>query len=81
VNFPEEGLREHHESKASVGKKGLGPGIVRSVKTGSDLVDVISSTHSPLHVIIAEDVVGVLESGGVAVGLLSLIVGSVKGTP
>jgi hypothetical protein len=57
VNFPNKGLREHHESETSVGHKALGPCIVGSVKTGAGLINVISTTHAPFHVIVAEKIV------------------------
>jgi len=81
MDFPDGRLREHHEAETGVGCESLGPGVVGSVETGADLVDVISTTHAPLDHVVAEEVVRVLESGRVAIGLLGLIVGSVNCGP
>ena len=70
MNFPDEGLREHHEGKAGVGKKSTGPSIVRAVEAGTDLVKIVRSTHTPFHVIVSEDVVTVGKLSWVTVGLV-----------
>jgi len=81
VNFPNGSLGEHHEAEASVSSESLGPGIVGSVETGADLVDVISTTHAPLDHVVAEEIIGVLESGRVTICLLCFIVLSVNCCP
>jgi len=77
VNFPEEGLGEHHETHASPGEEESRPGVVAAVETVTNLVDVVRSTQAPLKVVIAENVVRVLELSWVAVGLDGLVVWSV----
>lgn len=82
VDLPDEGLVEHKEGEAGVGNEGAGPAVVGSVKASVDLIQVISSAHSPLPEIILENVVGVSELVGVALGLACLsTVGAVDGGP
>jgi hypothetical protein len=69
VKLPDEGLVEHKESESSVCNKCAGPAVINSVQTRVDLVEVVSSAHSPLPEVILEDVVAVLELVGVALGL------------
>jgi hypothetical protein len=42
------------------------------MKSGTNLVKVISRTHAPLHIIVSENVVAVRELGWVAVSLIGL---------
>jgi hypothetical protein len=72
VNFPEEGLGEHHEGETCIGKQSAGPCIVGAVEAGTNLVKVICCTHAPFHIIVSEDVVAVRELCWVAVGLVRL---------
>ena len=69
MDFPDGGLSEHHEGEAGPGGEDAGPSIVAAVEAGRDLVDVVRGTHAPLHVVVLEEVIAVLEVFGVAVGL------------
>lgn len=69
VDLPDEGLVEHQEAEAGVGDEGAGPAVVGSVEALVDLIDVVSSAHSPLPEVVVEDVVSVAELAGVALGL------------
>ena len=69
MELPDESLVEHQEGETGVGNEGTGPSVVDSVEARPDLVDVISSAHSPLPDVIPEDVVGISELAGVALSL------------
>ncbi len=47
------------------------------MESAADLVEVVGRTHTPLHVVVPEDVVCVLELGGVADGLPLVLLGAV----
>lgn len=70
VDLPEKSLRNHHESEAGVGNEASSPAIVGSVHSGSDLIKVIRESHSPLPVVVLEDMVAVIELSWVSLGLL-----------
>jgi len=72
VDFPDKSLRSHHEGEGGVTEEASSPSVVGSAEVLADLVEVIRSPHSPFEVIVSEDVVGVLELGGVVVGLSRL---------
>lgn len=77
VHLPQERLVEHHEGEAHPGGEAAGPRVVGAVQTAADLVNVVGGTEAPLEVVVFEDVVRVLELGGVTVRLGWLVVGGV----
>lgn len=72
VDFPDQSLRSHHEGEGRVTEEASGPSVVGSTEVLSNLVNVISSSHSPFKVVVSEDVVRVGEGRGVVVGLSRL---------
>ena len=78
VELPERSVSEHHECEATVSNKCACPHVVGTMKTGSDLVKIVASAHSPFPVVRADDVGHVLELGWISLSLGGLsTVGSV----
>ena len=73
VDFPDQGLRHHHEAEPAVSNQAPGPAVIRSVQPGSSLPQVVTGAHSPLIFHGLEDIVAVFEVVGVAVGLPGLV--------
>ena len=57
MELPEEGMWGHQESECSVSQKASSPSIITSMKSATNLVHVISKSHSPLPVIIFKYVI------------------------
>ena len=62
-------MGEHHERETTVSDKGLGPHIVRAVKSRADLVQVVTSTHAPLPIVSVDHVGDIVELSRVAFSL------------
>jgi hypothetical protein len=78
VKLPQHGLVEHQEAERSVAHEHPGPGVIRSVESGVDLVQVVGGSESPLLEVVLEEEAAVGELGGVSLGfVLFLPVGSV----
>ena len=56
MDFPDESLRSHEESKGSVSEKCACPSVVRSMESAADLVEIITSSHSIFPVIVLENI-------------------------
>jgi len=69
VDFPDGSLSHHHEGEGGPSEQNLSPSVIRSVESGADLVKVVGGSHAPFPVVVLEDVVAVLELGGVALSL------------
>ena len=78
MNFPEWGLREHHEAETNPTGKETSPCIIAAVKSGTNLVNVISASEPPFHIIVSKDVIGVLEFGWVSLGLDWFVIWTVQ---
>lgn len=76
VNFPDESLTSHHETESAPCSQSATPSIVGSMKSMSNLVKVISSTHSPFPVIVSEHVIAERMWGRISVGLTRFSHGS-----
>ena len=72
MNFPDEGLWSHEESKGSITGEETGPSIVRSVESGSDLVKIVTSSHSIFPVVVLENVAAKCELSWISLGLFCL---------
>ena len=68
MDLPDQGLVEHQEGKAGIGKESASPTVVHSVQTSTDLVKVVDSAGSPLPEVVSEEVVAVLEFVGISLG-------------
>lgn len=69
MNFPDESLGHHHAAESGVTQECSGPTVVGSVKSIGDLVEIISSSHSPFPVVVFEEVVAIIEFSWVSFGL------------
>jgi len=72
MNLPNECLVEHEEGEGSITNHCSCPSVVAPVESRVDLVEVVSASGSPLKLVSTEDVVGVVELGGISVGLVFL---------
>lgn len=70
VDFPDECLVEHHEGEGSVANEAASPAIVRATQVLVDLVEIVSSTHSPFPEIILKEVVAEVELRGISLGFV-----------
>ena len=61
VDFPDKSLRGHEERETTVAGERSSPAIVRPVESASNLVQIVSSSHSPLPVVIFKDIIRVVE--------------------
>ena len=78
MNFPEWGLREHHEGETDPTGKETSPCVIAAVKSGTNLVNVIGASESPLEIIVSKNVVGVLEFSWVSLSLDWFVVWTVQ---
>ena len=81
MDLPDHGLVEHQEGKPCVGEEGAGPTIIHSVKTRTNLIQIVNSTGSPLPEVVSEKVVAVLVLVGVPLGLCGLWTGGIDVRP
>lgn len=72
VDLPDEGLGSHEEADGSPSEESACPAIVGSVKSGSDLIEIVGSSHSQFPVVSLENVTAVGELGWISLGLLWL---------
>lgn len=61
MEFPDESLVEHEEAERGIGNERSSPTVVGSVKSGVDLINIISRSLSPFPHIILENIVAVRE--------------------
>lgn len=72
VDLPDESLWDHQEGEPGVADEASGPAIVGSMESAADLIEVVGGSHSPLPVIVLEDVIAVFKLSWVPVSLLWL---------
>jgi hypothetical protein len=72
MNFPDKSLGGHEEAEGSVTSKSSSPSVVRSVKSSGNLVEIVSSAHSPFPVVVLEDVVAESKLRWVSLSLFRL---------
>ena len=66
VEFPNGSVSEHHEGGTTPGDKAAGPHVVGSVKTGANLVEIVTSAHSPFPVVGVDHVSNIVELGWIS---------------
>lgn len=69
MDLPDECLWGHHERESGPSNEASSPSVVRSTQSASNLVKVVSSSHSPLPVVILKNVIAVSKSIWVSRGL------------
>ena len=62
-------MSHHHEGETTPGNHGAGPHVVGAMKSGANLVEIVTSTHAPFPVVRAKHVSHVSELGWVTLGL------------
>ena len=72
VQLPERSVSEHHEAEAAITNEATSPHVVGSVQTGANLVEIVTSSHSPFPVVGTDHVGHVVELRWVSLGLGSL---------
>ena len=68
VEFPDHGIWHHVEGESSISKERSSPSVVWSVKSVSNLIEIVTCSLSPLPVVIGEDVSLVLELSWISLG-------------
>lgn len=69
VDLPDESLRSHQEAEGSPAEESACPAIVGSVKSASDLIEIVGSSHSELPVVSLENIAAIRELVWVSLGL------------
>lgn len=72
MDFPEKGLGHHEEAEGGIAEEASGPSVIGSVKSATNLPEVVTQADGPLMTIVSEDITAVGEVIWVAVSLLWL---------
>ena len=72
VELPDQSLGGHAPAECRIAQQSSSPPVIGSVESACNLVQIISSPHSPLPVVVLEDVVAVVELLWVTLCLLRL---------